>query len=287
MIMIKRIHIFIFMALLIAACGGGNQEAESDTQSKGAVEKVKGPERIVSNPAQSDTLKPLQNSIPGIVGHGKVKAKRYADISFQMQLPIKGVYVRNGMQVRKGQKIAELDAYQLNNAVSQAQKSLEQTRLEMQDVIISQGYDPQKMNKVPDRVKQLAEVKSGYKLKVTQLEAAQHDLTKAVIIAPFDGVVANVKTGAYSLAQPGEAICRIIDNKEMKVEFKVMEQDLKKVKNGTRVTAVPFYDNSLTYEGQVYSINPIVDEQGAVTVKAVIQGGAGLYDGMNVNITVE
>jgi len=96
-----------------------------------------------------------------------------------------------------------------------------------------------------------------------------------------------MKTGAYALAQPGTPICRVLDISEMKVEFKVMEQDLKKVKNGTRVTAVPFYDNSLKYEGQVYSINPIVDEQGAVTVKAVIQGGAGLYDGMNVNIQVE
>jgi len=266
----------ITIMLMLAACTGrGDIRMSEDTTAE---------EKIVSNQVETDTLQAAQTDI---VGQGTVKALRKADIAFELALPIKQVLVKNGDKVKKGQTLATLDTYKMQNDIEQSAKSLESSRLEMQDVIISQGYDPQRMSEVPEKVKKLAEVKSGYSLKQTQLAAARHELAKATVTAPFGGVVANLEAHPYSIAQPGQAICRIIDTSEMKVKFKVMEQELARVKKGTQIVAVPFSDQTATYRGIVTEINPIVDEQGSVSVKALLNGGAGLFDGMHVKVKIE
>jgi len=241
-------------------------------------------ERLVSNAAPADTLPAAETTV---TGNGKVTANRYVDMTFELALPVKRVFVKNGDRVKAGQTLAVLDTYEMQNNIRQAQNALESSRLEMQDVIISQGFDPAKPAEVPERVKQLAEVKSGHKLKKTQLDAARYELTKGVIKAPFGGIIANRAMKEGMVAQPGTPVCRIIDDSRMKVSFQVMEQELSKVRKGAHVSAVPFSDNSAVFDGIVTEINPIVDERGCINVKALLQGGDGLFDGMHVKIKVE
>lgn len=229
---------------------------------------------------------------------GKVVAARFADLSFETALPIERVLVRNGQQVHRGQVLVVLDQYKLHNAVEQQQRAveqaqlqIEQARLQMQDVIISQGYDPDKASSIPSDVKHNADVKSGYALSKSQLAtartalaAAQHELRSGVLTAPFDGVVANLTVQAHQLAQPGLTVCRVIASGNMEVEFRVMEADLRKYKIGTGVSVVPVADKANHYDATVNVINPIVDEQGAVTLRAKLSQAQGLFDGMNVEV---
>lgn len=55
------------------------------------------------------------------------------------------IYVKNGDRVKRGQKLAELDLFTLRNKLEQAENSLKQAELEMQDVLIGQGYAPDRM----------------------------------------------------------------------------------------------------------------------------------------------
>ena len=229
---------------------------------------------------------------------GKVVAERYADLSFETALPIERVLVRNGQHVRHGQVLAQLDQFKLRNAIAQQQRAIEQAelqieqaRLQMQDVIIAQGYDPDKDASIPTSVKHNADVKSGYALSKSQLAtaknqlaAAQHELRSGVLTAPFDGVVANVAVQAHQLAQAGQTVCRVIASGNMAVEFRVMEADLSKYKIGTQVAIVPVADNSARYQATVSEINPVVDQQGAVTLRARLAGATSLFDGMNVQV---
>ena len=64
--------------------------------------------------------------------------------------------------MRKGQKIAQLDLFKLNNTLVQNKNSLAQATLEMQDVLIGQGYAPDNLKVIPADVLELAKVKSGY-----------------------------------------------------------------------------------------------------------------------------
>ena len=122
-----------------------------------------------SNGGQSDNVKDTVDTVkveslrhgnfdePFAV-QGKIKASQYADVSFQMALPIEAVFVHNGQTVAKGQQIASLNTFKQQNSIEQASKTVEQAKLNMEDVIISQGYDPDKPQSIPAEIKRLAEV---------------------------------------------------------------------------------------------------------------------------------
>lgn len=288
-------RIQIIMVLVSAAMLTGCKDKTSPSSS------LEGEMTTKDSVIIKDTLLLMESQGIGITTMGKVVAERYADLSFETALPIERVLVKNGDHVRRGQVLAQLDLFKLRNviaqqqrAIEQAQLQIEQARLHMQDVIISQGYDPDKESSIPASVKHTADVKSGYALSVSQmasaktrLAAAQHELRSGVLTAPFDGVVANVAVQAHQLAQAGAVVCRVIATGNMSVEFRVMETDLSKYKVGTPVIVVPVADNSTRYKATISEINPVVDQQGAVTLRARIANASNLFDGMNVNILVE
>ena len=227
---------------------------------------------------------------------GKVVAGRYADLSFEAALPVMRVCVKNGEHVSRGELLVSQNAYVLRNAVEQqrhaveeARLQIEQARLQMQDVIIAQGYDPDAT--VPENVHHIADIKAGYALAQSRLAAAEtllasarHQLASATLTAPFDGIVANLTVQPHQLVAAGEPVCRIISIDEMMVEFRVMETDLTHYPMNTRVVVVPVADKTHCHEAVVSEINPVVDAQGAVTLRARLANGADLFDGMNVEL---
>ena len=286
------------VAAILAGCGGGGTNAPASVNDTTAIgsgnvnQKAGAPDSIGSQASQGNVPTSHMRTM------GKVVAERFADLSFETALPIERVLVRNGQHVRRGQVLATLDSYKLRNAIEkqqraieQAQLQMEQAHLQMQDVIIAQGFDPDKAEQVPQHVLHNADVKSGYALSKsqlasakTQLAAAQHELRSGVLTAPFDGVVANVAVQAHQLAQAGQTVCRVIASGDMAVEFRVMEADLCRYKVGTPVGVIPVADKSQRFSATVSEINPIVDQQGAVTLRARLSAASALFDGMNVEV---
>jgi len=270
----RRLTILLSMAIL-CSCGGRN----SSTQVPNPV----GPhEQTGSGQAAIDTVK----SNGSIVGTGKVHASRYADLSFSSSLPIVAVPVHDGQRVKAGQVLARLDGDLLRLEVEKAKKRVESTNLRKMDVVVSQGYDPEKLSEVPAGVISLAETKSEYGLAQLQLQEAEKQLTKTTLTAPFSGVIANLDMNVGAVSSPGKAVCRVIDDSSMQVEFSIMEHELSRIKVGTKVNASPFALPDNVYPGVVTEINPMVNAHGNITVRAEIEGRDGLYDGMNVNIEV-
>lgn len=289
--------IIITATVILTACGG---QTGLHSPANDSTQTVKSDSSALSSSASLNSLDSLAPT-GAVSTMGKVVAARFADLSFETALPIDQVLVRNGQQVRRGQILAILDQYKLRNAIEkqqqaieQAQLQIEQAHLQMQDVMISQGYDPDKVSTIPADVKHNADVKSGYALAKSQLAtartalaAAQHELQGGVLTAPFDGVVANLSVQAHQLAQPGQTVCRVIANGDMEVEFRVMEADLCKYKIGTVINVIPVADRTNQYTATVNVINPVVDEQGAITLRAKLSEAQGLFDGMNVEVVLK
>lgn len=59
-----------------------------------------------------------------LVSNGKVSAKGMADLRFESGEVIAHIWVKNGDRVQKGQKLAELDKFKLDNLLSQAEDAL-------------------------------------------------------------------------------------------------------------------------------------------------------------------
>ena len=222
-----------------------------------------------------------------LVSNGKVVAQNQADLRFESSEIVAHIYVKNGDWVQKGQKLAELDQFRLANKLTQAEDALERARLELQDVLIGQGYAMDDINKVPADILKLAKVKSGYDQSKAQYELVKREEEHATLTAPFDGVVANLFAKPYNLANTSEIFCTIIDTQGMEASFTVLESELPLLKIGDRVTVIPYADAGSTYDGSVSEINPLVDDKGMVKVRARVNGKGKLFSGMNVRISVQ
>lgn len=130
-------------------------------------------------------------------------------------------------------------------------------------------------------------MKSGYERAKAQYEAALHAVEQATLTAPFDGVVANLFEKQYSMAGSGTPFCRVIRNSAMEVDFTVLESELPLIKVGDEVEVTPYASTIGTRKGSISEINPIVDTNGMVRVRAQVNGGDKLYDGMNVRVSVK
>ena len=273
-------HVLWCLALMVlAAC------SDSNTENK----EKEGVETVLPQQVNEVTVMQLAkgNFNHELVSNGKIVAKDYADLYFRTSEVVAKVYVKNGTYVRKGQKLAELDMFKLNNTLAQNKNALAQANLEMQDVLIGQGYAPDNLNAVPADVLELAKVKSGYERAKAQYEASQYDVEQATLTAPFDGVVANLFDKQYNMPKNGEPFCRVIRTSAMEVDFTVLESELPLIKVGDQVEVTPYAAAVGTRTGSISEINPLVDENGMVRVKAQVNGGDKLFDGMNVRSCVK
>lgn len=261
----------------------------SDKSKETNTEEEREVQTVLLTKTNEVTTMPLKKGLFNheLVSNGKISAQRHADLYFRSAEPVAHVWVKNGEQVRKGQKIAELDRFKLENTLTQRKNTLDQSILEMQDVLIGQGYAPEDSTKIPADVMRLARVKSGYEQNRALYDAALNDLQQATLKAPFDGIIANLFDKEHNMAQTAEPFCRVIESGNMDADFTVLESELPLIKAGDKVEIRPYASAVASCSGAVSEINPLVDENGMVRVKARVNGGARLFDGMNVRVSVK
>ena len=277
----RKYLILATVCLVMTSCSTNSQQAT--TSQEPVTTPVDVQEEVVSE------VKPEVKELPSnsLTATGKVKAANYTDLYFRSQELIAHVYVKNGARVGKGQKIADLEVIALNSQLRQAEISLEQAKLELQDILIGQGYDPDHLDKVPADMMKLAKVKSGYEQADLQKENALREMENATLVAPFDGVIANLTAKPHHMASSSEPFCRIIQTSNMEVEFQVLENELHLIKMGQKVEIVPQATTVGVQQGEICSMNPLVNEKGLIQVRARVKGNVGLMEGMNVTVRID
>lgn len=213
----------------------------------------------------------------------------YAIKTAELTLPgvggnIESVLVKNGQRVSKGQLIALADTRDKALEVEKAKDNLERASIELQDKLITLGYDGNAQS-MPADLRKRAESLSGYTSAKYALQSAQDALKDCRLVAPFSGRITDLQTKAF---RAGDKLCTIIDDSYFDVRFKILEAELNFIKIGTRVKISPFISPDLVLNGVVSEINPTVDDKGVVTVTARIKNTSSvLLDGMNVRVVVE
>ena len=175
----------------------------------------------------------------------------------------------------------------MKNQVDQALDALEKAKLEVQDVLIGQGYMLADSAKVPAATLKLARLKSGYDQALANYELAVRSLDMGTLVAPFDGVIANLFTHQGNPASASEAFCTVIDPQSLEADFTVLEHELPLIHVGDQVAVSPFATPDLLTQGRVVEINPLVEESGMVRVKASVAAEKRLFEGMNVRVSVQ
>lgn len=271
----------ITVSILTAGCANKASEGSSENTATNAISDS--PDKTAE--VTVIRLEPTVFSHE-IVSNGKASAREKVDVNFQTPGIISDIYVKNGQRVAKGQRIAALDTYKLENQLQKDRNAVASARLEMQDVLIGQGYDPEHPEQVPEEVMRLARLRSGLGQAELAFAASKRSLDEATLTAPVSGVVANLKLNAHNLSG-SEPLCRIINDGGMDVEFSVIESELALLSIDDAVSVSPFSDPSNSTTGRITEINPMVDENGMVKVWASVEGGKDLLDGMNVRVRVK
>ncbi len=141
----------------------------------------------------------------------------------------------------------------------------------------------------------LREAQLGMEKAQVALDAANKDLKSAVMVAPFDGVVATVdiKEGdsisAFDYAT--RTIVELVDPGEMELNAEVDEIDVPNVEPGQRaiidVDALP----GVQLEGEVKSVSPVATEESGLVLYKIKVGfeapeGSGLKGGMSATADI-
>lgn len=223
-----------------------------------------------------------------LVSNGVISALQRADLRFVSPEVIEEIYVKNGQWIEKGQKIAELSQFKLKNAVRQALDNLDKSKLELQDVLISQGFSIEDSLKVPKETLRIAKVKSNYETSLIQYELAQYNLESATLLAPFSGTIANLSTKKYNLANPAEPFCTLIENRNLGAEFQILESEVALLKVGDHVVISPFAVANYSVRGVVDEINPEVGEDGMIKVRAkIVDNERKLFNRISIKVRIK
>lgn len=222
-----------------------------------------------------------------LITNGSISSQRIADLRFTSNELVKQIYVKNGDLVAKGQKIAELDQFRLRNTLLQALDNYEKSKLDLQDVLIGQGYTLKDSLLIPEDVMKIAKIRSNYDQSLINYQNADYNLRNSVLYAPFSGVVANLFTKEHNIAASSDAFCTIIDLTQPEVVFNILENEVALIRRGTAVKISPYAAADYSVNGQITEINPTVDRNSMVRVRARLEASSQLINGMNVKVLLQ
>lgn len=182
-------------------------------------------------------MKPFRHEIRV---QGNVETDEDITLSAEMGGLITNINVKEGQTVRRGAVIATVDASVLSSNVNELN-----TQLEYAEYMLSKQEELQKRGVGSEFDLETA------KSQVNSLKASMRSLNtqrgKAIIRAPFTGVVDQVYAKRGQMAGPSSPIVRLVNNTNVDIVSTISEKHFSNVKIGTpvRVTFPNYSDTSI------------------------------------------
>lgn len=269
----------LFMALLIAACGGQRQDEGGEAKQYDLLTIAASDHELTTEYAAS--LKGQQDIriIPRIEGY------------------LQGIYVKEGQRVKEGQLLFRVDAATYRAAVESADANVQQMTAALEKAQLE--YDGKRQlhakNIISDyelatAQSDLAVAKANLAAAKAALVSARNELSYTELRSPSDGVVGRIRYRKGDFVSPNlqEGLTVVADNSVIRAYFSMSERDLMEylyqyktmdaaVRNmpevGLMLSGGRLYDRG----GRVESISGIVDETtGAVSVCALFDNRDGI-----------
>ncbi len=212
---------------------------------------------------------------------GAIRSRLSSNLSTDAAGTITAIHAREGVTVKKGRPLLSIDRRDADAARTAAQKELavlealvleaaarhrdavrEHKRIE--GLRSSGDVTESQVDQAATLKEALAAAKSAADARVEAQKAAviraQIAVDKCDILAPFDGVVAQLFTEVGEWAVPGKVVMRLIDTEHLYVRAELDEVDLGPLKTGmpVRIVLDPYKD--LRPLGRITRIAPFVSE---------------------------
>jgi len=222
-----------------------------------------------------------------LVTNGKMAAEVKAVLKFKFDGIIDTIYVKEGSRVLKGQVLAQLDNKHYGRIIEQRKIQVMKALLDYEDILIRMGYDVKDTGRLSPNILKMAKLRSGLSQAYYDLREAEEQYSLATVTAPFPGLVANMEASMYNAGANSQAFCTLINDEKLIVTFPLLESELAFVKKNRQIKVTLFDNSQECFPGVIESINPIIDANGMITIKAKVNNAKGtLLDGMNVRVVL-
>jgi HlyD family secretion protein len=273
----------VVLAFALAACGTANGDsAAGDSTAAAALDAGSS---SLALPVVGEQVR-RGDLVLTVSATGTIKSAARAVINSEAQGTVAEVLVNPGDRVTKGQELIRLDTKPLELAKARAEADLRNSevryRTEIEPDSVASGQAPTEARKA------FARASSGLEQAQVNLQEANLNLERAVIHAPFDGVVERVEVAVGERVNSGTEVAEVVDITHLRAVARVMEHDIPLLSRGgdAEVTVAAQPDKPI--HGKIAAVLPLVDSAGrAGTAIVDIRGDGKLRPGMYVDMRLE
>jgi len=250
----KKSIILISLSLALFACGGDKEKSVQDVIASNSLKEIRAKKEAISalQSTYTEQLEQLNAKIAALDTNKKIaliSSFTAQEEVFNHYLELQGnvntnnlvvimpevsgllteVFVEEGDQVSKGQRLAKIDDAGLSPQLAQMKIQLE---------LAKTTFDRQKRlweQKIGSEMQYL-QAKTNYEAQEKTVNQIEEQIAKTVVLAPFSGTIDEVITKQGNMVSPGMTpLFRIINLNEMYVETDVPERHIATVTKGKSV----------------------------------------------------
>lgn len=212
---------------------------------------------------QQETAAPVEEPmIRGLKGYqvsqsANAEVRRYPSVvqpaqesklSFQVGGKLNAIDLVVGQRVKRGEILASINPASLKLRVQQSTASLNEATAQLNNAkldydrkltLLEKNYVTQ--SEIDNALSQVKSLTAQVDQAKRQVDLAKEDLSKAELLAPFDGVISSIDTQDFSQVNAGEIILGLYSEGSYEVSFSVPAIIINKLKVGDRA-AVSFAD---------------------------------------------
>lgn len=224
---------------------------------------------------------------------GQVRSEASTSLRVEAAGTVAEVLVRPGQAVRRGQPLVRLDTVPFDIAVREARAALEDAELRLRDNTMPDSIVTGRMP-TGERLRN-AEIRAGIPAARARLDRALLDRERAVITAPFDGTIDQVRVSAGERVGAGAEVGMIVDLVNLRIDASVLEHDLPYIRAGGEATVTTAAAPGQAVQGRIAAILPLVDSttragRAIINVRNPAMAGGGgplLRPGMYADVRLE
>jgi len=231
---------------LVAACAPGGRTTDADEGAR----RREVPVTVVRTVTDDVVF-----SSPKV---GAVKVNRQVSINFTTPGRLEHFMAEEDQYVRENEPIARLDETELKAAVETARIQLAdlEKRKEKLEGFLQKGVVTEA---------EYDQVKTQYLTTKEQLTVARDRLEKAVVKAPFAGIVFKKLAEQGSFVPPGAPIAVLVDIDHIRVELDFSDREISKVAVGSAIEVKADAYPDKTFRGTIDRVVPSVDPRSRMT----------------------
>ena len=263
----KRLLYLLPLAGLAAGCG--------KAPSGGGRPKGEFPVAAVVAPVRQE---PLAETLRLV---GSLEAIDRVDISAEMEARIVEIGFTDGQRVAKGDMLFRLDDVRPKALVAEAKArfQLAQTDFDRSRKLFENQTVAQEV---------LDQAAAGLEMARAALEISERQLADTVLVAPFDGTLAERRFSRGQLVTRGQTLCTLVQTAPIRAVFNVPERFTSQLSTNLTINLTSAAWPDRTFPGKVDYLAPIVDPASrTVRVHARLENEdgqlkPGMFAGLNL-----